>query len=446
MTTKSIRTSSQRRTAFTLVEIIISVVLISVLLVGLYSLLSIYRNAYEKSVLRTEESQLIRGLQQQLEADLRAAYLTMDRQDQQQQGRRQRIAPPVRIQSADSSDLQDEPSEMDQEIEPPTFDLIDEITSSRWAADRIGLFGNSYGLVVDVLDQRPTASSSNTAISGTLNPVDSAELTSPGAITTNANSGMASGGMAAETTMFSPPPSLKRRMVYVFSEKLEAAKKGVPTGLIRWEWTDADLQRLQANQADTDLFSILWEAKPDLFYEPTEGGSSDTPWTSPNTSIAAPEMLDPALTLMTPELMQRLEHLPEVVYLRFRYFDGSQWQDRWDSQSVGMLPVAVEVQFRLDQPRETEPVAVDANGVALEPDSSLLSESDNILAENTEAEIATLSPGLATTEDLNLVLPNRWVVVLRPTVYTGDEFMDEEAGSGFDALGGMSSQPRSDTQ
>ncbi|MEZ6120841.1 MAG: prepilin-type N-terminal cleavage/methylation domain-containing protein [Pirellulaceae bacterium] len=444
MMSNSLPTSSPRRNAFTLVEIVISVVLISVLLVGLYSLLSIYRNAYEKSVLRTEESQLIRGLQQQLEADLRSAYLTVDRQ--QERGRRQRIAPPVRIQSADSSDLQDEPLEMDQEIEPPTFDLIDEITSARWAAERIGLFGNSYGLVVDVLDQPPTASSSPTAMSGTLNPVDSTELTSPLATTPNSINGMASSGMAAEISLFSPPPSLKRRMVYVFSEKLEAAKKGVPTGLIRWEWTDADLQRLQANQADTDLFSILWEAKPDLFYEPTEGGSSDTPWTSSNTSIAAPEMADPALTLMTPELMQRLEHLPEVVYLRFRYFDGSQWQDRWDSQSAGMLPVAVEVQFRLEQPRESEPVAVDANGVALEPDSSLLSESDAILAENAEAEMATLSPGLATTEDLNLVLPNRWVVVLRPTVYTGDEFRDEAADSGFGTIGGADTQPRSNSR
>ncbi|MBM4074013.1 MAG: hypothetical protein FJ267_00010 [Planctomycetes bacterium] len=34
---------------------------------------------------------------------------------------------------------------------------------------------------------------------------------------------------------------------------------------------------------------------------------------------------------------------PEIVLLTFRYFDGSQWYETWDSESAGYLPRAVEI-------------------------------------------------------------------------------------------------------
>ncbi len=42
---------------------------------------------------------------------------------------------------------------------------------------------------------------------------------------------------------------------------------------------------------------------------------------------------------------------PEVVWLEFAYFDGSQWYDSWDSETQGGLPVAVEVIIGLDMSR-----------------------------------------------------------------------------------------------
>jgi hypothetical protein len=43
-------------------------------------------------------------------------------------------------------------------------------------------------------------------------------------------------------------------------------------------------------------------------------------------------------------LAQQTELLaPEVVSLQFRYFDGLDWYDEWDSQAAGSLPAAVEV-------------------------------------------------------------------------------------------------------
>lgn len=38
---------------------------------------------------------------------------------------------------------------------------------------------------------------------------------------------------------------------------------------------------------------------------------------------------------------------PEVVYLQFRYFDGIDWLDAWDSQTEGRLPRAIEVTMGL---------------------------------------------------------------------------------------------------
>jgi hypothetical protein len=41
---------------------------------------------------------------------------------------------------------------------------------------------------------------------------------------------------------------------------------------------------------------------------------------------------------------------PEIVQLRFRYFDGATWYDQWDSSTAGYLPRAVEVTIGLEPP------------------------------------------------------------------------------------------------
>jgi hypothetical protein len=39
---------------------------------------------------------------------------------------------------------------------------------------------------------------------------------------------------------------------------------------------------------------------------------------------------------------------PEIVALRFRYFDGHSWRQQWDSREQKALPVAVEIAYRLE--------------------------------------------------------------------------------------------------
>jgi type II secretory pathway pseudopilin PulG len=40
---------------------------------------------------------------------------------------------------------------------------------------------------------------------------------------------------------------------------------------------------------------------------------------------------------------------PEVTYLRFRYFDGVEWLEDWDSEAMGALPKAIEIIIGFEQ-------------------------------------------------------------------------------------------------
>ena len=42
---------------------------------------------------------------------------------------------------------------------------------------------------------------------------------------------------------------------------------------------------------------------------------------------------------------------PEVVSIQFRYFDGEEWREEWDSEEEGGCPVAIEVVITLDPQR-----------------------------------------------------------------------------------------------
>ncbi len=44
------------------------------------------------------------------------------------------------------------------------------------------------------------------------------------------------------------------------------------------------------------------------------------------------------------------DHLPDIVGVRFAYFDGRSWLSRWNSRDQNRLPVAIRVQFRFLKP------------------------------------------------------------------------------------------------
>lgn len=50
-----------------------------------------------------------------------------------------------------------------------------------------------------------------------------------------------------------------------------------------------------------------------------------------------------------------------IAKLRFRYFDGSQWRDTFDSLSAGTLPIAVEVAIWFDHADEEDALSAEAS-------------------------------------------------------------------------------------
>jgi len=65
---------------------------------------------------------------------------------------------------------------------------------------------------------------------------------------------------------------------------------------------------------------------------------------------------------------------PEVLGLEFRYYDGTEWLDEWDSDDKGGLPLAVEVSLAVGRP-----------GAEVAPGWSLSGEADQAIQDQTGA-------------------------------------------------------------
>lgn len=74
---------------------------------------------------------------------------------------------------------------------------------------------------------------------------------------------------------------------------------------------------------------------------------------------------------------------PEVVSLQFRYFDGSKWQNSWDSLAKKGLPVAVEMNLAVASLDDADSLREAAGGMAQTMGSDSLAEDEGaVLAEN----------------------------------------------------------------
>jgi hypothetical protein len=94
----------------------------------------------------------------------------------------------------------------------------------------------------------------------------------------------------------------------------------------------------------------------------TGSGAASTAYTTPSSTMSnsmtggtglVRQVMDHAIaewtilngsqnTMNSPQLLA-----PEVVAIQFRYFDGAQWYDAWDSQQQAGLPTAVEITLSL---------------------------------------------------------------------------------------------------
>ncbi len=317
---------------FTLLEIMIVGVLTSVLMLGVWSLFRTWGRLYERGERRVQAAQLIRSLSDQFADDVRAVA---------------HVAPPRQQRSRGGSGSRSNRG-----------------TSSRKSgAGHQALVGGADWLVLDVL-QPP-------------NPF----------LLSSGDSGAPADDAGAETAVLYAPEL--QRVVYTFQpprgDALDSLSPAVtamaesddtelvngndgtpmesPSGLLRMVVPVEQFDQLAAGD------SALEGAGRSLGLSSGgigSGGSDAAAWQlrelvmGPSDADGASSVYD-TTAAATPDSsvqdgmgMVSLDKVPEVIWLEFRYYDGSAWTNSWDSRAEGALPVAVEMRFELKKERSSE--------------------------------------------------------------------------------------------
>ena len=193
---------SWRHRGFTLLELIIATVLMSVLMVVTWNLLDIYRNQFERNQVRVERWQLLRSLTDQLSRDLRSCNVRSD----------SRAAAEIKEGSGDEFGGEDALAFSQavnwQSEEISSLGELGEV-STDWSRAVVGLEGTATSLVLDLTV--PAASN---------RPFRGVDLNRP------------------------PMSDFVRRVVYQFQSPGSALRAGYPPGLVRCEWKAEELLAL----------------------------------------------------------------------------------------------------------------------------------------------------------------------------------------------------------
>jgi prepilin-type N-terminal cleavage/methylation domain-containing protein len=349
------------RRAFTLLELIISIVLMTVLLAGIWALLGIYQGQFEKSQDRVERWQLIRSLQHQLADDLKACHVPANEMPNDVSEAISDI--PTTGESIDSQSLATHALSTDPlprdalrtgqlgtgqlETGSGGKELVgtdslprDRASSSapsllhKWMIPAIGLEGTHKGLLLDILS-----------------PADPRDRRHAGV----------------------PKPGDKvSRVVYAFVDPVSATREGRPAGLVRCEWKAHELQSLSTiNGGKLDLYGLIHQiqspprevASPFLHPESSTVGGDARSTAASKVSLLGLETID--VQRLDKDVVQRIDIVPELSSLLLSYYDGQQWHSSWSFSQRGRLPVAVEMRFDMKRPAPTmEPADPDPHVAA----------------------------------------------------------------------------------
>ena len=307
------------RGGYTLLEILIVGVLVSVLMLGVWSLLRTWSGLYEKGERRVQSAQLVRSLCDQFTDDVRAvAY----------------VAPPPQRRRGGRGSGQSRSS-----------------SRSRSAAGgNLALVGGTNWLALEVL-QPPS-------------PYVQSEI--------------ADKEVAEESTATSFYAPELQRVMYTFEPPASDALDGLSSAVSEAAALD-DTEAVGGEEESVEPFTgLLRIVVPVEQYEElvaseeadgfsrSSPGLSDAAWqlrqyvvgTDETDSLSAGTLAmsseassDPSGTLLG---IVEQDEVPEVVWLEFRYFDGTTWRGSWNSQSEGRLPVAVELRFELKEPEDEQ--------------------------------------------------------------------------------------------
>jgi hypothetical protein len=283
------------RAAFTLLEVLITAILLATLLVGVWSLYQAFAALYDTGFVQTEKALMVRSLTQQLANDLLNA-----------------VPPP-----ADSNATA---------AQPP---IADQMAGSSGAetpscAGRVGLLGTYNTLRLDILLTDPPVAP-ETPLQNEFAAVEDDVSRQTAEVVT-------------VLYTFVPPAMTETDLL--------AGKPG---------FTRRELRINRSSEDDMRLAAALGES---IGLQYQSAGSFAGVQTADTAADRQTETVDDSLLPQTVTT-----HLPEVVALEFRYFDGQDWTDAWDSRAQKSLPSAVEVAFELESHETSKPHSAATAGV-----------------------------------------------------------------------------------
>ncbi len=283
------------RAGFTLLEVLLTSVLMATLLAGVWSLFHVYTRLFETGQTRTEQAQLVRSLMRQLSDDLRSAI-------------------------------------QDTATRPPQ-------TPATAPLRRFGVFGTSRSLQLDIMR---------------VPPMEDRYLQ-------NDDSAFSTVAQADQDNAGRPKAPEFRTVQYTFQETSEML------GMAAYDEFPADEEQPQRAPGLTRR-ELDWEIP---------GGESGSPGQDPRLrpavgrtdevgysgSLGADSLPDGSLddSLLNDDAVM---HVPEVVGLEFRYFDGRGWTSSWNSIQRKSLPAAVEVSIEIEPTGDRSQHAGDASAAA----------------------------------------------------------------------------------
>lgn len=305
----------RRRGAFTLVEVLLATVLAAMLLVALWSMLSMYSKVFEGGHARTEQSQLARILLEQITTDLQAVRQAPP------------TASPIRFFSPAPGELSASSTPTGPDVTGSDSLLQNLLTPAAAPVPRAiataslrpaGLFGTDTFLQIDVL--QPAVIEPEHEFDDTV------------------DTGAPARSRAEEL----------KTVIYSFEERRDPSRPSSEPimHLLRREmdWEQAHPSARGGVRRVAERVSPLVAAQPEPITDsPERADLSD-----------AERLLEDDRTTI----------VPEVIHFAMRYFDGTTFSDEWDSIARQGLPTAVEVTMQLRSHDEPDVVS---DGAAIGP-------------------------------------------------------------------------------
>ncbi|MEQ9408391.1 MAG: prepilin-type N-terminal cleavage/methylation domain-containing protein [Fuerstiella sp.] len=313
------------RSGYTLIEMIISMVLVSALMSSVWGIMSLYNSLLTAGRDRTTQQQLVRSVLQIIEEDLTG----------------------VSLRPSDTAVVTPDSSTTEQFPDPVTeFPFQTDVKATSFEADpsatspgQLSLIGNATALRLNIRQFVSPVATQPSAID-VLNELGGGSA---------AQSATLPEGMAADVPEF-------QTVIYQFeSAASSSADSALPGGLYRVQADSVQLQALLAEQSTaermmaSDSVSLSRPTMEALLFPPVDPRDDQLSESGADVPEATCDLI------------------PEVVKCQLEYFDGQSWSSTWDSDQVMGLPVAIRISIDVVSTVDAGQLA-EASGSAGQPD------------------------------------------------------------------------------